>query len=241
MIGEGWIIIDSFVRRNQFKTLLDLRRANNVSIGLSRYTRRGLTAQTICTAIRSMDSTLLTLDDLTAIQNLLPTPDEKALLSLYNTTSHDNETLPLAPAEQFMLDTMQHPDLTHHLDAFMFKLHLESESADLLEKLDKLDNVARLLRKSEGLKVLLRTVLELGNLTNYQYGAGGGGFKPWMGNEARALGFKIEGLARLKDVKSADGKWSLMSFLVDMVTQSRPDVSHFSHTILPLFYEWVLM
>ncbi|KAH9246426.1 hypothetical protein BASA81_016017 [Batrachochytrium salamandrivorans] len=41
-----------------------------------------------------------------------------------------------------------------------------------------------------------------------------------MGKEAKAIGFKIEGLARLCDVKSADGKWSLMTFLVEMLMNS---------------------
>ena len=80
------------------------------------------------------------------------------------------------------------------------------------------------MQTSNRLKTLLRTVLQLGNLTNYQYGAGSGSYRPWMGKEAKALGFKIDGLARLKDVISADGKWSLMNFLVDMGFLNKPEV-----------------
>ncbi|KAJ3267633.1 hypothetical protein HK104_005733 [Borealophlyctis nickersoniae] len=217
------------VQKTQFKTLLDIRRANNVSIGLSRYTRRGLNTADLARAIRAMDESVLTSDDLTTIQNLLPTPEERALLELYNASPRSPDDLPLAPAESFMLATLAEKDFAFHVEAFAFKLHLRAECDELNAKIAKMTDVARTLKRSERLKILLRTVLELGNLTNYQYGAGGGGgaggFRAWMGKEAKALGIKIDGLARLKDVKSADGKWSLMNFLVDMLLASRPDVS----------------
>jgi hypothetical protein len=60
--------------------------------------------------------------------------------------------------------------------------------------------------------MLMRTVLSLGNLTNYQYGrrhvgsAGGAG----------ASGFRIESLPKLRDVKSRDGKMTLMNYLVEV-------------------------
>ncbi|KAJ3047647.1 hypothetical protein HK097_011344 [Rhizophlyctis rosea] len=218
------------VAKNQFKTLLDLRRAQNISIGLARYTRKGLTTVSLAAAIRDMDENILSIDDLATIQNLLPTPEERQLLELYEKTPREEGALPLAPAEQFLLDCMKQggggTEMERWLKAFLFRLQLNIEVDDIRTKVEKMHRVVRNLRKSEKLKILLRTVLELGNLTNYQYsaGGGGGGFRPWMGKEARALGFKIDGLARLKDVKSADGKWSLMNFLVDMCFEGRPEV-----------------
>ncbi|KAJ3024545.1 hypothetical protein HDV00_000876, partial [Rhizophlyctis rosea] len=220
------------VDKKQFRTLLDLRRAQNVSIGLARYTRKGLGARELCRAVREMDESVLGVDDLASIQTLLPTSDEKRLLEVYvKQRPKEGDSLPLAPAERFMLECLEvgGGDLERQVEAFCFKLQLRVEAEEVGEKVRRMTRVCGGLRRSEGLKVLLRSVLELGNLTNYQYhggaGGGGGGFRPWMGKEARALGFKIEGLARLKDVKSADGKWSLMSFLVDMLVDGgRGDV-----------------
>ncbi|KAJ3123033.1 hypothetical protein HK098_002253 [Nowakowskiella sp. JEL0407] len=205
----------------QFTTVLDLRRANNVSISLSQFTRRGLTYNDILLAIQNQDATSLSADDLLTIQTLLPTPDErKKLLAI-----HQPPTLPFAPAEQFMMEMLSVPDLPHQLVAFLFRVQLEIESEEVRDKLEKMRRICNNIRSSEYLKVVLKAVLQLGNMTNYNYSSGGEtSYRPWMGKEARALGFKIDGLAKLKDVKSADGKWSLMNFLVDMLLQSVPEV-----------------
>jgi hypothetical protein len=76
------------------------------------------------------------------------------------------------------------------------------------------------LRKSEALKVVMRTVLTLGNLTNYRYGR-----RPttWMAGQPMtaqpngATGFKIDALIKLKDVRGKDGKTTLMHYLVEVL------------------------
>ncbi|KAJ3118312.1 hypothetical protein HDU96_002469 [Phlyctochytrium bullatum] len=218
------------VQLAQFTTVLDLRRANNVAIGLSRYTRRQMTTPDIFTAIYSLNDTLLTPDDLLSIQSLLPTSDERIKLEkeLARQKTLTTPALPFAPAESFMVEALQHPDVSKCIAAFSFRLGLAPEIEEVGGKVAKMTSVCVKLKTSDALKALLRTVLQLGNMTNYEYGAGNSSYRPWMGKEARALGFKIEGLARLKDVKSADGKWSLMNFLVDMVTQSKPEVLDFT-------------
>ncbi|KAJ1548028.1 hypothetical protein HK096_006823 [Nowakowskiella sp. JEL0078] len=201
----------------QFTTVLDLRRSNNTSISLSQFTRRGLSNADISTAILNQDAMTLSADDLQALQVLLPTSDERRKISAIGTP-----VLPFAPAEAFMFETMAYPDFPQQLDAFLFRLQLGVEADELLDKLNRMLAVCLKIRSSENLKLLLKTVLQLGNLTNYNYA--GAGYRPWMGKEARALGFKIDGLAKLRDVKSADGKWSLMNFLVDMILQSMSEV-----------------
>ncbi|KAJ3396825.1 hypothetical protein HDU92_001659 [Lobulomyces angularis] len=222
------------IKKTQYTNLIELRRANNISIGLSRYTRRGLNAKALIAAIKDLDSSFLGIDDITSIKSLLPTPQEKTTLTAYldkkkkNPVEYEKKP-PLAPAEKFLLEVMKEKDLPQMCIAFQFKLVLPLETEELLETLANFRKTCSGIRNSDRFKVLLRTVLQLGNLTNYQYGVGEGGvvnssYRPWMGKEARALGFKIDGLARLKDVKSADGKWSLMNFLVDMIQKNRVEV-----------------
>ncbi|KAL2914522.1 hypothetical protein HK105_205871 [Polyrhizophydium stewartii] len=212
----------AILQKVQFTTFLQLQRANNISIGLSRFTRRGMSTEALFKAIAEMDSDKLTPDDLITLQTLLPTPEELSVAEHY--ANNPPPELPLAPAEAFAVQVCKSRDLPNQLLAFLFKLQLPIEAAEVHAKLAKLASVARQFRNSERLKVLLRTVLQLGNMTNYEYGARNPSYRPWMGREARALGFKIEGLARLRDVKSADGKWSLMTFMVEMLETSRPDV-----------------
>ncbi|KAI8849820.1 hypothetical protein BC829DRAFT_416504 [Chytridium lagenaria] len=171
--------------------------------------------------------TVSTADDLISIQSLLPTPDERIMLQKQVQKQTAN-SLPFAPAETFMIEMLDYPDISKCIAGFAFRLQLGPEIEEVGGKIAKMTAICVKLKTSDALKALLRTVLQLGNMTNYEYGAGNASYRPWMGKEARALGFKIEGLARLKDVKSADGKWSLMNFLVDMVTQSKPEVLDFT-------------
>ncbi|KAJ3146226.1 hypothetical protein HDU89_006367 [Geranomyces variabilis] len=212
------------VQRTQFTNLLDLRRANNVSIGLSRFTRRGLDTAALITAVRTMNATVLSPDDLSMLQKLLPTPDECAMLTAYLAKPADPTQPPLAPAERFMSEVMAVPHMRDMCTALHTATTVGGDMDDAENKLDTMVDLSAQLRTNDNLKTLLRSVLELGNLTNYDYSANSQSFRPWMGKEARAIGLKVDGLARLKDVKSRDGKWSLMTFLVDMVAASRTDV-----------------
>ncbi|KAK5667876.1 hypothetical protein QVD99_004927 [Batrachochytrium dendrobatidis] len=217
------------VQKARFSTFLDIRRANNIAIGLSRFTRRGLNTDDLFTAIRAMNESKLSFDDLITIQGLLPTTDELILVRQYLSSvakkrieEPTEPQLPLAPAEAFAVAASKFKHITHQILAFLFKIQLPLEAEEVHSKFHALAEVSRQFCLSENFKILLRTVLQLGNLTNYEYGSGNNAssYRPWMGKEARAIGFKIEGLARLKDVKSADGKWSLMTFLVEMVQDS---------------------
>jgi len=205
-------------------TLLDVRRATNISIGLTRFQRRNISNHDIISGLITLDSSLFGLDDLSAIGSLLPTPEEASLLRLYVNKKVQDGGLPLALPEQFMVDILSDPNVPHYLSVFFFKLQHSSEIVRLEEQMRKIVNVCHKLKESEKLKVLLMTVLELGNLTNYKYSSRG----PLKGNSSEAIGFKIDGLEKLRDVKSADGKMTLMNYLAEMVTLSRPDVNFLS-------------
>lgn len=213
------------VSKRQFRTLLDMRRSNNICIGISRFARKGMEVPDILTAVRSLNVNKLSVDDLISLQRLLPTNEERALLAKHSNSKMPDSDLPLGPAEDFLLKVIEERGFPQMIVGFVFMLQYRSELNDLMIKYGKIKDVCLVLKNSERLKILLKTILQLGNLTNYEYGAGSSSYKPWMGKEAKALGFRIDGMARLKDVKSADGKWNLMNFLVDMVEQSKPEVS----------------
>ncbi|KAI3646715.1 hypothetical protein MP228_009643 [Amoeboaphelidium protococcarum] len=83
----------------------------------------------------------------------------------------------------------------------------------ILQKLDVVEKVLLELQTNSGLKVILRAVLSLGNMTNYEYGK-----KSQFGRRGdRAVGFKIESLPKLRDVKARDGKSTLMNYLVEVL------------------------
>ena len=209
------------MNREQYTTFLGVRRSNNVAIGLARFTRKGMSSKDIISIISELNEEQMHVDDLITYQSLLPTPEEKKEI-----TRHIKKppALPFGPAESFMIETLNYPDLHIQVLAFLFKKQLQSEISEIESKVNQMIDLSSNLKSSLQFKKLLKLVLELGNLTNYQYGANNASYRPWMGKEARAIGFRIDGLARLRDVKSADGKWSLMTFLVEMIHKNYPEI-----------------
>ncbi|KAI9328061.1 hypothetical protein BDR26DRAFT_874523 [Obelidium mucronatum] len=217
------------VQKAQFTTLLDFRRANVIAIGMSRFTRRNLTGSQLAGFVNNLDTTKITVEDLIQMKQLIPTEYEAQILNDYHNSPRPATALPLAPAETFMIDLIRSDlDIGQHVDAFLFLLQLPQESQDIISNLTAMTQMCTQLQTSSDLKVILRTVYQLGQMTNQDLGGGNASFRPWMGKEAKAIGFRLDGLARLKDVKSADGNWSLMSLLVDLVNKNRPDVLDFT-------------
>ena len=83
------------------------------------------------------------------------------------------------------------------------------ELADVKSKLELIKATCQMLRNNGPLKVVMRTVLSLGNLNNIQYGR--------SSFSQDAVGFRIDSLPKLKDVRAHDGKTTLMNYLVEIL------------------------
>lgn len=194
--------------------ILDLRRANNVAIGLSRFYKR-LTHKEIVSAIEEREMTILSLDDLLSLKSLLPTDEERGLLNLYRGPLEE-----LAPPEQFMALAAREPDLSWMVDCLIFERQFDGEVEGAAGKLKLIIGLLTKIRESPSLKILLRVVLELGNLANYDYGAPATHVRV----RGKALGFRMESLMKLQDVKSVDKKTNLLQYLVMTIEDRHPEV-----------------
>ena len=72
-------------------------------------------------------------------------------------------------------------------------------------KLEKFLTAFELQRKDDGLRVLMRYALAVGNYLNGQSTRGG------------CSGFKLDILSKLDDIRSNDPKWNFMMYLIDWV------------------------
>jgi uncharacterized protein (DUF1330 family) len=169
----------------------------------------------------------LTVDDLLALTSIQPNNEELALAIKYEDSS--KLLSPLGPAEVFIMDVLMQKQFRNQVLALLFLMQFPIDLASAIGKLDVLITITNRLKSSEDLKILLKTILDLGNLTNYEYSSGAGANKPYMQKQTKAAGFKIDGLARLADVKSADGKWNLMQFLVENIEKQ-----HFTSHLLDI-------
>ncbi|KAJ3261343.1 hypothetical protein HK103_005951 [Boothiomyces macroporosus] len=192
---------------------------NNISITLiSRFRRIHLNDEQLLELLNDINQTTLTADDLVILQSILPTKEELEIIEA-SLQAFTPESPPFAPAESFLIACSKKAELNNHVLALLYKLQLPVELEAIESNLTLLTNLCNVLTTSEKITTILRAVVQLGSLSNEEYAGGNPAYKPWMGLQAKTLGFQIEGLARLKEVKSLDGSWSLMTLLVEMVQQ----------------------
>lgn len=193
--------------------MLDSRRANNVGIGLSRFYKRMTNADMINAIV--FQKHLLDTNDLVCLKAIIPTDDERQQLALF---SGDSKFL--VPSEQFMLDMLRVPNLEWMIDALIFEHQLPVECESLSGRLSAMTAILIKIRESPTLKTLFRLVLELGNLANYDYGR----VPAHMRVRGKALGFTMDSLLKLHEVKSVDRKSSLLNYLLMVVEERNPEL-----------------
>lgn len=191
--------------------VLGLRRVNNVGISLARFYKR-LSDDEIIDSIVLRRVNLMSLDDLLALKSAIPTAEERSSLLAFQ-GSKDS----LGAVESFLLQAAREPDLDWMLEALIFERQFDSDVEVLAGKLTRIIDALNLIRNSESLQILLHAVLQLGNLVNYEYGRAGT-------SRAQASAFRLESLLRLQEVKSADNKTTLLTYLVTCLEDRHPDL-----------------
>ncbi|KAK3223205.1 hypothetical protein Dsin_010230 [Dipteronia sinensis] len=142
-----------------------------------------------------------TIDKLTRIS---PTMEEQSQILRF-----DGDPTKLAYAESFHFHLLKAiPSAYTRLNAMLFRSNYESETLQLKEYLQTLELGCRELR-TRGLFIkLLEAVLKAGNRMNAGTARG------------NAQAFNLTALRKLSDVKSSDGKTTLLHFVVEEVVRS---------------------
>ncbi|PVF96346.1 FH2-domain-containing protein [Serendipita vermifera] len=163
-------------------TLLDITRANNIAIMLSRIK---LSNGEIRQSLLEIDDSKLSTDDLKAISKQLPTQEELGRIRDFGDLSK------LAKADQYFGELMHIPRLSERLDCLIYRRKLELELAELKPDLDMVRNAGAEVKGSKKLKQVLGVVLAVGNALNGSTFRGG------------ARGFQLEALLKMKETKTA--------------------------------------
>ena len=199
---------------------VDLRRANNIGIGLARLAKScGLTTPCeILESVRRQRPTdlkwQLSLDDLQALLPLLPTPTEVAKFANRTNAPPTKPSSPIVEFLQLMSMVASEANFLVRVQC----LHLGALSLylpDLTARATKLMNLMRDLREDAALKRLFAIVLQVGNLATVDYVKSNNnplliGLKS---NTHRALGFRLDSLLQLGQVPSVDKSCTLLDFV----------------------------
>ncbi|KAG0492501.1 hypothetical protein HPP92_005899 [Vanilla planifolia] len=171
--------------------ILDPKKSQNLAISLK--------AQNV----KSRRGNELPVELLQTLLKMAPSTDEELKLRLFNDAS-----VFLGPAEQFLKAIVNIPFAFKRIDALLYMTCLHDESSSIKEAFATLEEACRELRNSRLFLKLLEAVLKTGNRMNDGTYRGG------------AQAFKLDTLLKLVDVKGADGKTTLMHFVVQEIIRS---------------------
>ena len=197
---------------------LELRRANNISIGLAKLLRECSVSE-LFNRMLSHQLNKLSLDTLQSLQAILPTSDELSKAKLV-AKSQEGELVTME-AELFVIQASRISSIENLCKALIFELTFEGECTNLQKVFTQVTDQLRRLRESEGIKKLLALVLDLGRLANYEYAR-----TSYQRMKERPVGFRIESLLRLKDSHGIDRNTNMLDFLTECAFASAPSVLH---------------
>lgn len=179
--------------------LLDPRKSQNTAIVLK---SMAVSRREIIDAL--VDGQGLNTDTIEKLARIAPTEEEQSLILEY-----EGDPARLAAAESFLYHILKAvPSAFKRLNALLFRLNYDSEILEIKELLQTIELGCKELRTQGVFLKLLEAVLKAGNRMN----AGT--------HRGNAQAFNLASLRKLSDVKSTDGKTTLLHFVVEEVVRT---------------------
>ncbi|KAG8079925.1 hypothetical protein GUJ93_ZPchr0007g4645 [Zizania palustris] len=180
--------------------LLDPKRLQNVAIMLKAL---NVTADEVIAALVHGNAEDVGSEFYETLAQMAPTKEEELKLKGYS-----GDLSKIDPAESFLKGVLGVPFPFERVDAMLYRANFDTELNYLRTSFGTLEAACAELRSSKLFLKLLDAVLKTGNRMNDGTNRG----------EARA--FKLDTLLKLADIKSTDGKTTLLHFVVKEIIRS---------------------
>lgn len=195
---------------NQENRVLDPKKSQNIAILLRAL---NVTIEEVCEALLEGNSDTLGTELLESLLKMAPTKEEERKLKEFK----DESPFKLGPAERFLRAVLDIPFAFKRVDAMLYIANFDAEIEYLKQSFETLEAACHELRNSKMFLKLLEAVLKTGNRMNVGT------------NRGDAEAFKLDTLLKLVDIKGADGKTTLLHFVVQEII--RIEGSRLSGTI----------
>lgn len=183
--------LDGLNQRKVKITVLDAKRSNAINIGMTKLPPM----RTIKSAILKMDSSIMNREGIEKIlTTMMPTEEEKSRIIEAQLANPDT---PLGTAEQFLLNLASISALEARLKLWAFQLDYAQIEKEVAEPLMDLKQAIEEIERSETFRIILGTLLAIGNFLN----------------STNAKGFQIDYLEKVPEVKDTVHKHSLLHHL----------------------------
>ncbi|GAX75451.1 hypothetical protein CEUSTIGMA_g2895.t1, partial [Chlamydomonas eustigma] len=194
--------------KKQAVMLLPIQRSNNIGVFLANLK---MSAHLVCESVKDLISSghtpHLSEEQVDQLSKCTATADERKVLSAYQGAIAE-----LGQAEQLMLGLMAIPALEEKLACARLVAAFRPKINEICTSANTLQGACMELRDSNLLRLILKIALSLGNFLNSG------------GHQGSALGFHIDTLLKLKDVKSTTNKrFTLMHFVARGLRRHYPN------------------
>ncbi|KAF3652507.1 Formin-like protein 1 [Capsicum annuum] len=183
---------------NQENRVLDPKKAQNIAILLRAL---NVTTEEICEALLEGNAEIIGTELLEILLKMAPSKEEERKLKEYK----DDSPFKLGPAEKFLKAMLDIPFAFQRVDAMLYISNFDYEVDYLRKSFETLEAACEELRSSRMFLKLLEAVLKTGNRMNVGT------------NRGDAHAFKLDTLLKLVDVKGADGKTTLLHFVIQEI------------------------
>ncbi|CAD8174618.1 unnamed protein product [Paramecium octaurelia] len=187
-------------REVQKITLLSGERTKNIELILGKLK---MSNEKIKNALLECDKSVLNLNVIESLLNVVPTDQEKSLYQ--NPEELEKETLQIA--DLFYLELCQVPAQGDRMQAIKAEFVGMDMCRECRGKLKQLQKGFEFQKNDEAFKLLIKCTLAIGNYVNGDSARGG------------AFGFKIDAISKAADIKSVDGKETLLMSIVQECEQ----------------------
>ncbi|KAL0862129.1 hypothetical protein Bca101_041247 [Brassica carinata] len=166
-----------------------------------------VTADEVCEALVEGNSDALGSELLQCLLKMAPTKEEEDKLK---ELKEDDDASPskIGPAERFLRALLNIPLAFKRINAMLYIVNFDSETEYLKRSFHTLEAACGELKNTRMFLKLLEAVLKTGNRMNVGT------------NRGDAHAFKLDTLLKLVDVKGADGKTTLLHFVVQEIIKS---------------------
>ena len=183
-------------------TFVDPKRQQNVGIGLSRFAQQGLSSRNLKRALEQVDDNTLTLDALSSLEKLLPTPSELEMVQGF-----DGDKNRLATVEKFYVELLEVKNVVNRVKAMKAKASFDDSLKEVKFAAKSLYKASLEIQNSKALRDFLTCALALGNYLNGST------------NRGQAYGFNVDTLAKFSALKTKDNKSNSLRYLIQYMSQ----------------------
>ncbi|XP_047943563.1 formin-like protein 1 [Salvia hispanica] len=187
--------------RQDNNRVLDPKKAQNIAI---LFRALNVTVEEVCEGLMEGNTDILGTELLESLMKMAPTKEEERKLKEYEDVSPTK----LGAAERFLKAVLDIPHAFRRIDAMLYISNFEYEVEYLKNSFATLEAACEELRMSRMFLKLLEAVLKTGNRMNVGT------------NRGDAHAFKLDTLLKLVDIKGADGKTTLLHFVVQEIIKS---------------------